>query len=250
MTCLLVLASLVATAKATTIKTELCDSTSGPALSISAPLSDSVVGTAQVHLQGTALRTTQIDISLNGAYSSSLAIEPSGQIDTVLTLFAGTNTILLQAYYSCNQTASTESIVVTYEPAATPSTGSTTTTAVPLTPSPAPSGNKDKDTPTVAETPHASGNNARDPDPLMESPDKTEEPRLLVKDELDWLPLALIATTLATPTLVLWGAQQLHGAIGAASRQLPATRKRSIRASGIIAAALLAALLYGVLSHV
>lgn len=97
----------------------LCDST-GPDVQVSQPVSDSVVTQPTVPLEGTAERTSQIDIFINGVYSHSVALGFNPAFQTSVTLQEGTNTITLEAHFSCNQTSSTTAIVVDYHPIVTP----------------------------------------------------------------------------------------------------------------------------------
>lgn len=113
----------------TEVRAELCDTT-GPAISVVSPQSDSITDTRSVVLSGVTQRTSQLDISINNVYSQSLAIDSSNTFSTELDLTEGTNTISLDAYYSCNQTSQTFSIVITYVPKAVPSNGSDSSTQI------------------------------------------------------------------------------------------------------------------------
>jgi len=106
-----------------TIRAELCDS-SPPDLSISQPLSDSIVDQPTVTVAGSAVRTSQIDYFVNNQYSSSTVVDDSDTFSSPISLTRGTNTVRLHAIYSCNNTTSDSIIVVSYEPSSVPSDGS------------------------------------------------------------------------------------------------------------------------------
>ncbi len=103
----------------TTINATICDD-QPPLLTINSPISDSTVSTNTVELSGTSLRTTQINITQNGTPSQSVAIGNDASFSTQLSLTQGTNTIELDTYFSCNQTHTTTTLVVTYEPTVQP----------------------------------------------------------------------------------------------------------------------------------
>lgn len=124
--CLFLLLSLStvysrASAENSTIHATLCDSTSQPVLTITDPISLSVVtNMPSIAVSGTAMQTSQIDVSINGAYSGSLAIGVAEAFTTTLGLQKGDNTIVFHAYFSCNNTSADTTIIVTYNPAVVP----------------------------------------------------------------------------------------------------------------------------------
>lgn len=109
----------------------LCDGVSAPDVQVVSPVSDSVVNNPNISLNGTTNRTTQIEVHVNNTYSQSLSVNPDGPFNTTVSLQEGTNTIRLEAYFSCNHTTANFSVVVTYEPQVTPSPGTDTDTNVP-----------------------------------------------------------------------------------------------------------------------
>lgn len=233
----------------TTIHTEICDSTSGPTLDITSPVSDSIVNTPAIPIQGTASRTSQIDIYLNGLYSSSIAVGPTGQINTTTALNRGTNTIRLDAYYSCNQTTNSSNLVVTYEPAATPSNGSSTDTNFP---------SEDSPTTPPRDTPEAlSPNSVEPPTPEQPSGDPAHQPELEplstpkegTSDKhgsaSNKTSLAFLALALTAPSLLLLVLERVNSGIWLGVRQLSMVQKWLIRGSGLLLAGLLFFLLYG-----
>jgi hypothetical protein len=107
----------------TNVNFELCGSET-PQLTINSPQSDSVTNTPNIVLSGTAIRTTQIEISLNGNFDQSIALgQDTDEFSTTITLQRGTNSIQLNAYYSCNGTTTSTNSVVTYQPGSSVSTG-------------------------------------------------------------------------------------------------------------------------------
>lgn len=97
----------------------LC-STETPDLQITEPLSDSVTDLPTVQIEGTALFTSQVDVVINGQYSHSVAVGFDSLLLTQASLQEGTNTITLQAYFSCNGTNAEVDIIVDYQPAVVP----------------------------------------------------------------------------------------------------------------------------------
>lgn len=117
-------------AQDTNVRTTLCDATSAPQITVTSPLSDSVVDEIPLELIAITTRTTQIDIFINNAYSHSVAITPDGDLQTTVSLQEGDNTIRLDSYFSCNQTTANDTLVVTYIPKVVPSDGGNTDTDV------------------------------------------------------------------------------------------------------------------------
>jgi hypothetical protein len=58
-------------------------------------------------------------VYVNGEYSNSVAIGSNGVLSIQISLKPGTNTIKLNAYFSCNTTSSEETIIVEYVPVLT-----------------------------------------------------------------------------------------------------------------------------------
>jgi len=115
----------------TTIGAAVCGSGAGASLSVDAPPSDSVVDQPTVKIIGTVADATQIDISIDGQYDSTVPLsvgQTSYQADVQLT--AGTHTISLVANDACQMQDAEASIVVTYQPKTTPGSGSETPTDV------------------------------------------------------------------------------------------------------------------------
>ncbi len=125
--------TLFAVNSGSTINAEICDN-SPPVVTITSPVSDSIVNQPSVTLAGSTLKTSQIDIFVNNQYSSSIAIDSSQSFSRVLSLHVGTNTIRLRAIYSCNNTTTDKTVVISYVPTSTPGAGSETST-VTITPS-------------------------------------------------------------------------------------------------------------------
>lgn len=125
---------VVAASSGSTIRTEVCDASSPPVISITSPQTDSIVNQPTITIAGSVVRTSQIDIFINNQYASSVAIGSTNNFSTQTGMTRGTNTIRLDASYSCNNTTASETVVVTYEPSSAPSSGANTST-VTITPS-------------------------------------------------------------------------------------------------------------------
>lgn len=97
----------------------LC-STESPDLQIIQPISDSVTDSPTVQIEGVAQYTSQIDVIVNGQYSHTVAIGFDTILQTQASLQEGTNTITLQAYFSCNGTSNEVDIILDYQPAISP----------------------------------------------------------------------------------------------------------------------------------
>lgn len=138
----------------TTVKSVVCNSTTGSSaqLSIISPANDSVVVDNTVTVSGTLKDVTQVDVEIDGAYNQTFAI-PSGQttFTTTAQVATGTHTIKLTGNDMCNITNPVSSVVVTYQPGTTPSTGSGTPTVTPAQSS-ASSGPRQSSAPTKPTT--------------------------------------------------------------------------------------------------
>lgn len=119
---------LHAIAEGSVISAEICDS-ADPSVHIETPASDSLTAVSRVALEGTVERTSQIEIFINDAYSSSVAIGQNHRFSTMVDLRVGTNTIRLEAHNNCNQQIHTTAIVVTHQPQVLPAEGSSTNTS-------------------------------------------------------------------------------------------------------------------------
>lgn len=98
-------------------------------IDIAEPRDDSVVGQPTQTFRGTVSNSSQIEISIDGTYVTTLAIG-SGQtsFETDLTLSPGNHTIDMTATAICGGTDGTDSVVITYQVATQPSNGSGTPT--------------------------------------------------------------------------------------------------------------------------
>lgn len=110
------------------IKATICDP-DGPEIHVSEPVSDSVVNMPYITIKGTTQRTSQIDVFVNNEYAHSTALALNNPFNIEVSLGRGTNTIRLDAYYSCNQTKRSITLVLTYDPDVAP--GSSTTKVTP-----------------------------------------------------------------------------------------------------------------------
>lgn len=118
-----------AAVKGTNLTVSICGSSAGSGLTITTPVSDSVVNQATITLSGTVLNATQIEVRVDGQYSSTIPLNASDVSYTMqLTLTVGTHTILLTANDVCGISNASSQTVVTYQPGATQTTGSATPT--------------------------------------------------------------------------------------------------------------------------
>lgn len=114
-----------------TIRATLCDATSTPEITIFEPESDSIVDTTPLVIQGSALRTTQIDVFVNNAFNRTVVIDDDGPFQAEADLQEGTNTVRLEAQFACNQTSAAYNLILTYEPKVGPSPGENVDTEIP-----------------------------------------------------------------------------------------------------------------------
>lgn len=96
------------------VSATVCDD-SPPSLTIVEPTDESISTTGQIRISGVALRTTQIDISVNGALVQSVAIGSDPNFSISMGLNEGENTLVLDAYFSCNQRHASETFKVTVD---------------------------------------------------------------------------------------------------------------------------------------
>ena len=121
-----------AAATDTQIGARVCGSSPESAsLQITQPTDDSVVNQSVVTLRGAVASASQIIIELDEEYSTTLALATNQTtFSTDVTLPQGTHTITLRAIEVCGGSEGTDSIVLTYQPAVEPSTGTNTETLV------------------------------------------------------------------------------------------------------------------------
>jgi hypothetical protein len=121
----------------TTVTTQVCNSSYGSTaqIGITSPVNDSIVNQNSVTLSGSLRDVTQIEVTIDGNYDQTVAIG-SGQTSysTTVNLAAGTHTIEVSGNDMCNISDPTESVVVTYEVTAQPTTGNETPTTTPTIP--------------------------------------------------------------------------------------------------------------------
>ncbi len=99
-------------------------SVTGSSITINSPQNDSVVSSQQVVVSGNVSNATQIEITIDGNYDSTLPLDPQANTyETTVNLSPGTHTIELVANDVCGQLNDSASVVVTYEPTIQPGTG-------------------------------------------------------------------------------------------------------------------------------
>ena len=114
----------------TNVSVSVCNS-ERPVIMLESPQSDSVVNTPSVVLKGTAIRTNQIDVEVDGQYDSTIAFSPDDPtFNKQVSLNAGTHTITLTANHVCRLSPEQTQLIITYQPQGKPSRGETTPTTV------------------------------------------------------------------------------------------------------------------------
>lgn len=118
------------TAGGTTIGATVCAETSQVTLTV--PISDSVVTDPTVVLEGTVEQASQIEIKVDDVFDSIIPLNIGQNTFTgSVQLDAGTHTIKVTAVNSCAGINATATAVVTYTPPPhTPSTGEATSTTI------------------------------------------------------------------------------------------------------------------------
>jgi hypothetical protein len=90
-----------------------------------------VVSTQLTRVRATVTHASQVEITLNGQYVTTLAIGANQtSLQTDLTLEQGTHTIAMTALDICNTKNATDTVVITYQPEVQPSTGVSTPTEI------------------------------------------------------------------------------------------------------------------------
>lgn len=123
--------SLRAVLGGSTIRATLCDANSTPEITIFQPESDSIVDATPILIQGSALRTTQVDVFVNNEFNRTVIIDDDGPFQAGADLAEGTNTIRLEAQFACNQTTAIYNLILSYVPKAEPSPGEDVDTVIP-----------------------------------------------------------------------------------------------------------------------
>jgi hypothetical protein len=106
--------------------------TPGAVITITEPITDSVVNQSLISFRGTVNNASQIEIDVDGQYSGTVAIGANQtSFSTNVTLSQGTHTIAMSANDICGGVDANDSVVITYTPEATkPSNGVTTPTEI------------------------------------------------------------------------------------------------------------------------
>lgn len=113
------------------VEVMVCPDPSQSSLRITTPSSDSVVNQARVTIEGEVEFISQIDLFIDDAYNSTIALGHSATaFRTSVTLSPGTHTLRLEASDSCSNTSHTSQAVMTYEPQTEPSTGADSDTSI------------------------------------------------------------------------------------------------------------------------
>lgn len=108
-----------------------CDPQVPSSIAITQPSSDSLVNQSAVEVTGTVFRASQIEIYVNNAFGGVIPLSfGATDFSTPVSIGAGTQTIRLVAIDSCQAGNGEASVVLTYLPNVTPSTGASTDTIV------------------------------------------------------------------------------------------------------------------------
>jgi hypothetical protein len=119
-------------AVSTEVGVKVCGTTVDSAsINITEPFNDSVVNQSALGIRATTSRTSQVVVTVDGAYNSTVALASNQtELSTNVVLPVGTHTITLTASEICGGNDATDEIVVTYQPEVLPSNGTTTPTTV------------------------------------------------------------------------------------------------------------------------
>jgi hypothetical protein len=115
----------------TEIQADICASGAGASVQITSPVTDSVISSLPVAVEGTVAQTSQIDIAIDGVYTSTVPVGANQTTFTYnLNLNEGTHSIRFVANDRCHVANGSVDLVLTYQSSTTPSTGGTTDTTV------------------------------------------------------------------------------------------------------------------------
>lgn len=124
--------STIVAAQDSEIGALVCGSGSpGASIQINQPINDSVVNVNPTTFRGSVNNTSQITIEIDGNYVNTLAIgNNQTMFSTDLSVSEGTHTIKMTANDICGGADADDSVVISYAPITSPSSGGTTPTAV------------------------------------------------------------------------------------------------------------------------
>lgn len=132
LTCALLVTNAATYAVSTEVNVNVCGAGAQPAeVKIDEPRDDSVINSPTVTLRGTVMNTSQIEVSVDGAYTKTIAVGANQtSFETSLDVTQGTHTIRLAASATCQAADATDDVVLTYQPIDAPTNGSTTPTQI------------------------------------------------------------------------------------------------------------------------
>lgn len=108
-----------------------CDPEVPSSITIRQPSSDSLVNQSKVEIAGEVFRANQIEIYVNNTYGGVIPLSfGATEFSAPVSISAGTQTIRLVAIDSCQAGNGEASVVLTYVPNVTPSTGASTETTI------------------------------------------------------------------------------------------------------------------------
>jgi len=109
---------------ANTIVTAIVCSTAGSTITLSQPVSDSVVNNPNITLSGTVTQATAVAVYVDGIHRSTTNLDAIGQpFSTSVAVSAGTHEIRVTSQDICNNQDGIAIAVITYQPGAVPTQG-------------------------------------------------------------------------------------------------------------------------------
>jgi hypothetical protein len=114
-----------------TIVTRICNDVDAATITITSPVSDSLVNESTVTVTGEATQSNQLEVFVDDAFNGIVSLDSNvSSYSTLIQLPIGTHKITVTAIDACQVKNASQSIVVTYQPAHTPSTGSEVPTGI------------------------------------------------------------------------------------------------------------------------
>jgi hypothetical protein len=111
-------------AEDTQVNAVVCGGMQGASLTVEQPKSDSLTASSPIAFQGAVSNATQIDVTVDDNYDSTLPINPNQPTYQILiNLTTGTHTVKLTANDICHVQNAVQTVVITYQPVITTSDG-------------------------------------------------------------------------------------------------------------------------------
>jgi hypothetical protein len=114
-----------------TIVTRICNDVDGATITITSPVSDSLINESTVTVTGSVTQSNQLEVFVDDAFNGVVSLDSSvSSYSTLIQLPIGTHKITITAVDACQVKNASQSIVVTYQSAQAPSTGSEVPTGI------------------------------------------------------------------------------------------------------------------------